>query len=290
MKKFLLVPFVAASLMLPLIAKEDTTKIESVKSEQVVAPQQKLIDEVLSDYREGRYNNFLKSIDASYKEKSNNWEFNSALEERKKLSEMVTDYQGERGDAFKKDIATLHEAQNRELVEVCINNPREKISSEVRDMVFFSPNPHELESIEYVHQLSNKFKGDGVTPLENKLINIDTEFWLKELSIGVALTQGQIDQETFQKQYLVLQVEKMKQMKDACQGDLVDVKIKSYIDTAAEVLPKVKASASTRQYLTALGRDKVAPKCEAEKKMQSIMASYLQKEDALIEKHFQSDQ
>jgi hypothetical protein len=290
MKKFLLVPFIAASLMLPIVAKEDTTKVESVKSEQVVPPQQKLIDEVLSDYRAGRYNNFLKSIDASYQEKSKKWEFNSALEERKKLSEMVTDYQGEKGDAFKKDIAALHESQNRELVEVCINNPREKISSEVRDMVFFSPNPHELESIEYVHQLSNKFKGDGATPLENKLINIDTEFWLKGLSIGVGLTQGQIDQTTFQKQYLVLQVEKMKQMKDACQGDLVDVKIKSYIETATEVLPKVKASASTRQYLTALGRDKVAPKCDAEKEMQKIMASYLQKEDVLVEKHFQSSQ
>ena len=290
MKKFLLVSFVAASLMLPLIAKEDTTKTESVKSEQVAPSEQKLIDEVLSDYREGRYNNFLNSINASYKEKSKNWEFNSALEERKKLSEMVTDYQGEKGDDFKKDIAALHEAQNRELVEVCIDNPREKISSEVRDMVFFSPNPHELESIEYVHQLSNKFKGDGVTPLENKLINIDTEFWLKGLSIGVALTQGQIDQVTFQKQYLVLQVEKIKQMKDACQGDLVDVKIKSYIDTAAEVLPKVKASASTRQYLTALGREKVAPKCDAEKEMQEIMTNYLQKEDALVEKHFQNSQ
>lgn len=290
MNKFLLVPFIAASLMLPVVAKEDMNKIETIKSEEIAPKEQKLIDEVLSDYHKGRYNNFLKSIDVFYKEKSKKWEFNSALEERKKLSEMVTDYQEQKGDNFKKDIAALHEAQNRELVEVCIDNPCNKISSEVRDMVFFSPNPHELESIEYVHQLSNKFKGDGITPLENKLINIDTEFWLKGLSIGVGLSQNQIDQETFQKQYIVLQVEKMKQMKEACQGDLVDAKIKSYIDTAAEVFPKVKASASTRQHLTALGRDKIVPKCDAEKEMQKIMANYLQKEDALIEKYFQNDQ
>ncbi|MCB1109558.1 MAG: hypothetical protein KDK64_01125 [Chlamydiia bacterium] len=286
MKKFLLVPMLAAALTFPLVAEEDTTTVEHVKSEKVAPPQQKLIDEVLTDYREGRYNQFLKSIDASYKEKSKNWEFNTALEERKKLSEMITDYQGPKGDVFKQEIAALHEKQNRELVEVCLNNPNEKISSEVRDMVFFSPTAHEQESLDYLHSLSQKFKGDGTTPLENKLINIDTEFWLKGLSLGVALTQGQVDQETFQKQYIVLQIEKMKQMKDACQGDLVDVKVKSYVDTAADILPKVKASASTRQYLTALGRGKVAPKNETEQAMQKIMAAYLQKEGALMEKHF----
>jgi len=197
-----------------------------------------------------------------------------------------TDYQGRKGDLFKKEIATLHEAQNRELIEICICNPKDKISSEVRDMVFFTPNAHEQESIDYIHKLGNKFKGDGTTPLENRLINVDTEFWLKELSLGVVLTQKQIDPETFQKKYLVIQMEKMKQMQDACQGDFVDMKIKSYVDTASQVLPKVKASASTQQYLTSLGRGKTAPKNSTEKEMQVIMTNYLQKEEALIQKHF----
>lgn len=289
MKKFLLVPMIAAALTFPLVGEEDTISVEQVKSEQVAPAQQKLIDEVLADYRAGRYNNFLKSIDASYQEKNKKWEFNGVLEERKKLSEMITDYQGSKEDAFKKEIGALHEAQNRELVEVCLSNPNDKISSEVRDMVFYSPTPHEKESIDYIHQLSHKFKGDGTTPLENKLINIDTEFWLKGLTLSVALTQGKVDPETFQKQSLVLQMEKMKQMQEACQGDLVDVKIKSYVDTAAQVLPKVKASSTTRQYLTSLGRGKIAPKNETEMEMQKIMAKYMEKEDTLIQKHFPTE-
>lgn len=288
MKKFLLLPLIAATLILPLGAQEETSSAKSIKTEQVTEGDQKLIDEILTDYHNGGYRNFLNSIDASYKKKNKKWEYNSVLEERKKLSEMVNDYQSPKKDPFNKEVANLYEAQNRELIEVCLNHNNEKISSEVRDMVFFTPNAHEQESIDYVDSLSSKFKGDGTTPLENKLINIDTEFWLKGLSLGVVHAQGEIDQETFQKQYLVLQMEKMKQMQEACQGDLVDIKTKNLIDTAAAVLPKVKASATTRQYLTALGRSKVAPKNATEQEMQKIMANYLQKEDALVQKHFPS--
>ncbi|MCB1075702.1 MAG: hypothetical protein KDK59_09240 [Simkania sp.] len=286
MKKFLLVPLISAALIFPLVGDEDTIRVDTAKTEQVSQPQQKLIDEILSDYRDGKYNNFLKSVDSSYKKKNKKWEYNSVLEERKKLSEMVSDYQGQKKGGFKKAIAALHEAQNQELVEVCVNNQNDKISSEVRDMIFFSPSAHEQASIDYVHSLSHKFKGDGATPLENKLINIDIEFWIKELSLGMTLTQGEISQETFQKQSLVLQMEKMKQMQKACKGELADKKIKSYIDTASEVLPKVKAASTTRQYLTALGRGKVAPKNDTEIQMQKIMANYLAKEDALVQKHF----
>ena len=185
-------------------------------------------------------------------------------------------------------INQLHQAQDQELIEICLNNPNEKISHEVRDMIFFTPSKQEEESIEFIHGLSLKFKGDGVTPIENKLINIDTEFWLKGLSLEIAKSQNKMDDKTYQKQYLVLQLEKIKQMEEACQGDLVDVKIKSYVDTASSVIPKVYASAATRKHLTALGKGKIAPKSATEKQMQAVMEKYLQKEEALIEKHFPS--
>ncbi|NRA90952.1 MAG: hypothetical protein HRU43_07505 [Simkaniaceae bacterium] len=286
MKKYLCASILAATLSLPLFAQDVASSPKTTQSEQESHAKQKLIDEIFTDYQEGRYNNFLKRIDETYQEKNKKWEFNSALEERKKLSEMVVDYKSSKQDAFLKEYHALQEAQNNELIEVCLKNPHYKFSSEVRDMIFYTPDAHEQESLNYVHELSQKFKGDGTTPLENVLINIDTEFWLKDLSLGTSLAQKQIDHTTFQKQHLVLHIEKMQRMKAACEGDLVDVKIKSYIETAAKVLPKVKASSATRRHLMALGRGKVAPQNEVEVSMQKIMATYIEKEEALVQKTF----
>lgn len=288
MKKFLLVPVLAMTLALPLIGSEETSQNETVTTEQVASPEQKLIDSVLADYRAGKYNSFLKQADEEYQESERKWKHNDLLEQRKKLSTMVHDYGIDKTSPLQEKITALHEAQNRELLEICLNHPNEKISSEVRDMIFFSPNKQEEESIEYIHNLSLKFKGDGLSPIENKLITIDTEFWLKNMALEIAQVQKKMDLSSFEKKSLVLQLEKIKQMEEACKGDLVDVKIKSYVDTAATVLPKVYASAATHKHLLALGRGKLAPTTPAEKEMQAVMAKYLEKEAALTEQAYPS--
>lgn len=286
MKKFLLVPFLATALALPLVGNENLAQPETVQSEQISSPEEKMIDEVLADYQAGNYNSFLKKSDDAFRESQKKWKNNELLKQRKKLSSMVHEYGIDKTDEFKEKIAALQHAQDQELIEVALNYPNEKISREVRDMVFFCPSKQEEESIEFIHNLGLKFKGDGATPIENKLIQIDIEFWLKELSLEIVNTQKKMDEETFQKRYLVLQLEKIKQMNEACQGDLVDVKIKSFVDTASTVLPKVYASALTRKHLMALGKGKVTPQTPAEKKLQAVMTKYLEKEEALTQKFF----
>ena len=286
MKKFLFVPILAATLALPLVGNEEITQAEPVQTEQIASPEQKMIEEVLADYRAGHYNSFLKKSDEDYQEAEKKWKNNDLLEQRKKLSSMVHDYGIDKTDDFKKQIATLYEAQDQELIEIALSHPNEKISREVRDMVFFSPSKQEEESLEFIHGLSLKFKGDGTTPIENKLINIDTEFWLKGLSLEIAKAQSKMDDKTFQKRYIVLQLEKIKKMNEACQGDLVDIKIKSYIDTACTVLPKAYASSTTRKHLMALGKGKLSPQNPIEQELQAVMAKYLKKEEALTEKFF----
>ncbi|MCP5506640.1 MAG: hypothetical protein H7A38_07150 [Chlamydiales bacterium] len=288
MKKFLLVPMLALSLTLPLVGSEETAQNEPVTVEQTLSPQQKLIDAVLADYRAGKYNNFLKQSDEDYKDSEKKFAHNDLLEQRKKLSTMVHDYGNEKTTSLQEKITALHNAEHRELMKICLKHPNEKISSEVRDMIFFSPSKKEQESIEYIHGLSLKFKGDGLSPIENKLIAIDTEFWLKNMALEIAHVQKKTDQDSFEKKALVLQLEKIKQMQEACKGDLTDVKIKSYVETAATVLPKVYASSATHKHLLALGRGKVAPSTPAEQEMQGVVAKYLEKEAALTEKAYPS--
>ena len=281
MKKFLLVPLLIAGFSLSGISEETSPQTPEIQTEQ------KLVDEVLSDYRNGRYNSFLNSIDTTFREGSKKWEYNSALEQRKKLSDYVHDFDQKKEGVFNTKLHALMEAQDSELIDICVNNPNEKLSREVKDMVFFAPSPEEQESLDYVHGLSYKFKGDGTSPLENKLISIDTEFWLKSLSLGIALSQNKLDKATYEKQYLVLQVEKLKQMRTVCEGDSYDgEKTKAHVLKACDLIPKVHASTITRKHLMALGQGKVAPQNSIEKSMQSIMAKYLEKEQSLVQKHF----
>ena len=92
MKKFLLVPFLAATLTLPLVGDETLAQSEPIQSEQIASPEQKMIDEVLADYQAGKYNHFLKKPDDDYREAEKKWKNNDLLEQRKKLSSMVHDY------------------------------------------------------------------------------------------------------------------------------------------------------------------------------------------------------
>jgi len=284
MKKLLFIPLLMASFAFGSTTKDPDPQALQVQTEQ------KLIDEVMNDYRNGGYTSFLKKMDATYREGNKKWEYNSALEERKKLSTYVQDFGQEKTDSFKTKMHVLVEAQDRELADVCINNPDEKFSREVKDMVFFTPSPKEQASLDYLHGLSYKFKGDGVTPLENKLINIDTEFWLKEISLGVAKAQNKIDPETYQKQHIVLQIEKLKQMKEACDTDEYgDIKTQELVKTAYNLMPKVHASSVTRKHLIALGQGKIEPKTQSEKEMQAIVAKYTEKEQALVKEYFPED-
>lgn len=283
MKKFLLFPLVIASLVSPLVGEEVSKPIHEV------AVQQKLIDEVMSDYHSGKYKGFLKRVDSDYKDANKKWEYNDALQERKRLSQMIHDYHSPKEDQYKKEVEAIVELQDQELIEVCLRHPNEKVSREVRDMVFFTPSQREQEALDYLDSLGKKFKGDGISPLENRLIRIDTEFWLKGLSLGIALSQNKIDKETYQRQAFVLEIEKLKQMEVACVEEGQDAKIQQNITLAARVLPKVQAAATTRKTLIALGEEKLSPKSETEKQLQAVMAKSLKKQEALVQKYFSSN-
>ena len=286
MKRFLLVSFLTLPLNF-LIGKEKGGEFEPMQKEVFSSSQLKMIEDVLADYRAGRYYSFLKRSDEDFQKSQKEWNHTAFLEERKKLSEVALSHHAvDKKSDLKQKILALQDSKERELLDIALNHPDEKISREVRDMIFFSPSKEEEKSLEFIHQLSLKSKGDGNSPIENQLIAIDTEFWLKTLSLEIAKTQNKIDYETFQKQLFVLHLEKIKQMKNACKENGSDQQIKAHVEIASEILPRLYASAATRKYLHALGRGKISPKNPLEKRCQGVIIKYLQKEEDLIEKHF----
>lgn len=290
MKKFLLIPFALTTLVFSSFATEPSP--QKAKSEQEVSqnPEIKFIDGIVNDYNNGKYQSFLEKTHSDYEAANKKWKYNNILEERKKISSLVTDaHQKETtlaSDAFKKKNQILHEERDRQLLKICESYPNAAISLEVKDMIHFVPNKEEQESLDFITNISLKYKGNGKTYLENKLITIDTEFWLKSISLETALSQNKIDEETYKKQNLVLQIEKLRLMKAASLSDQNEPKITELISTAYAIYPKVNAATLTRKHLFALGKGKVQPQNIAEEKMQKIMAQYLEKEEQLINEYF----
>lgn len=288
MKKFLLIPLIMAALTLPGFAKENAT--QQPKVETIEAPgQPKFMDDILNGYNDGKYRTFLKRMHENYTDANQKWEYNNLLEERKKLSTIVQDFDSPKSDAFKKKMASLHEAENRELVELCLSESHCPLTRDVKDMVFFTPTQQQQESLKFLSTLSWKFKGDGKTPLENKLIDIDTEFWLKSLALETLVAQNRMDVQTFKEQRAVLGLEKLKQMQLACQGKDVDPQVKQSIETALQIYPKVQTSSMTRKHLHDLAIGKVLPQSDAEEKIQQIVAKYHTKQQELLKEYFPED-
>lgn len=289
MKKVFLIPLIMTVLTLPVVGEETSKKsLETSQVEMVISP--KLVDRIMEGYKEGKYRSFLNQMHSQHEEASKKWEYNGVLEDRKKLSTLVQDFNAPAAEELKNNVNKLHEEQNRELVDLCLKEADSELSREIKEMVFFTPSKEQQASLDYLASLATKFKGDGKTPVENKLISIDTEFWLKMLSLDILLTQKKIDADTYKEQRLVLQMEKLNQMKEACQEPDVDLQVKNAIETAYEVYPKVQAVSWTRQHLNHLATGKISPQNETEQKIKDIVVKYNEKENALISKHFAEDQ
>jgi len=245
----------------------------------------KLIDKVLHDYHSGLYDDFLKTIHKIYQQEKT--KHHIALEERKKLAITVQKVNWGQSESLKTKMFNLFEEQERELTNIYINHPDDVFSREVRDMIFFVLSPKEQESFEYLHALSYKFNGDGETPLENKLISIDIEFWLKEFYLNIERARKKHDPLTYQKQHIVLQLEKLRRMKQECDKDKCgNTKIHTFITNACDLIPKIQASSATHNHLIALGLGEIKPKNFVEKKIQDTVIRFISKRRILIEKHF----
>lgn len=289
MKKILLLPLMMGVFAFPGFG-EPKQEIKPQNEIILTPPEPKLMEEVLSHYHGGQYDGFLKQMDRSYEEANEKWKHKDILEERKKLSLIVQDFNSPKADEYKRKLAVYQEQENRELIDLCLSESRCDLTQDVKKMIFFTPSQHQQESLDYVNSLSWKFKGDGKTPIENKLIEIDIEFWLKSLSLDLLLIQNKVDERTYTKQRAVLQFEKLKQMKLATKKDEIDPKIQGYIETVEKIYPKVQECSLTRKYVQDLMVGRVKPQTPTEEKIKAIAVKYQEKQEKLTKEYFPEEQ
>ncbi len=263
---------------------------QSEPKQTLLPPQKpKFVEEIVSQYDEGVYDSFLKQMDATYREENSKWQHDAIMEERKKKCAIVQSFKPVKDDLFATKAAVIRENEGRELVELCLCEPISALTRNVKEMIFFSPSEREQASLDYLDNLALKFKGEGETPMENKLINIDTEFWIKTVSLEVLLTKSKINQTSYIKQRAVLQLEKLKQMEIATQEQDADPIVKEHIKTALRIYPQVQVSCITRKYLHDLATGKLEPQNPTEEKIKQITSKYHDKMEALIKEYFPED-
>ncbi len=247
--------------------------------------------DIATSYKEGDYQKFLNDLDADYQNHKKNWKFDDLLENRKKIADVTKQFESspainEKDLELQEKVNLLKEKRNRKLMKLCTSNPHEEISQTIRNTIFFTLSEKEEQSLSFVNQLETKFKGEGKSPLENKLIDLDIEYWLKGLHLGTKIATDKLTPEDYARKLLVLKLEKLKRMEEICQND---EELREHFTTVRSVLPRLQGAKYDENILKGLGKGKIEPKNDVEKKVKVIMTTYLEEKKALITSSF-SDQ
>lgn len=271
------------SLFLPVICL--TAPIVAEESIQNM-PTSYFVESLHQEYRNGKFKSFLEDLHKDYETANHKWKYNDLLEQRKEKSQLLKQYEGEiahdvKPDAMKKKSALLKESRNQEILKLCSDDS--PLSQAMQANLVISFNEEEKKSLDFYSALKNKYKGDGETPLENQLISLDIEFWLKAFSLDLMLVNNQLDLDTFQKQQFVLELEKFSQMKWLCQEQM---ELSQHFEMIMKLTPKLQANLLLEQHLEQLGQGKILPQSDLDLQIKEVMVTYLEKRQKLLNEFF----
>lgn len=286
MKKMLYIPLALMACIGPLVSLETSHIQTEAEEHQEFTP----VDQILKEYQEGKHRSFLNQIDKIYQSARKKWQYNSLLEKRKTLSKVEKGSEDRYPPELGKKVKALNEKLDRELIEFCLENPHLNLSKALKEMVFFTASSEEQASLNFIEEVKSKFEGDGKSPLENKLIAIDTEFWLKSNEIEGELINNKMDTSTYITKDFILQLEKLSQMQIACEQETNAFEMLAHIKTALSIFPKTHRIALTKKHLLDLAKEKAIPESQEEEKLQAIVLKYHKQEKELINAYFSENQ
>src|SRR3989338_9221030 len=261
MKYLLLASLLSLSV---LQANEDQKSVRQAVVDQPMKSGIEQVEEVTKNYTSGQYQKFLSQVDSAYEKDRKEWRFDRLLDTRKEISSLPEKHP-QQAAAYLDEAKKLKEERDQKLVEVCLENPNYLSSASIKNMVFFSPSQEQKEALNYLYDLKFKFKGDGKSPLENELIRLDIEYWLKSLSLDVQGLEESVDKNALQEKHLVLELEKLEKMKEAALKEPKSP-IANHILVAYGIFPKQKAALIEEERLYRLAKGEIAPQNPLEEK------------------------
>lgn len=279
MRRFFLVPFIAVAALLANNSPKDIT-------DQEFKSRETRMEAAIKKFNSDEYKSFLAKLDRSYQKERALWKHDELLEQRKEVANLPKEAFNVSDETLQKEDEKLLKKRNDALIEACLSMPSYPESASIRHMIFFSPSPSQKNALSYLHSLKKKFYGDGKSPLENVLIELDMEYWLKNLSLETEGLKSQMDLELLKERHLALDLERVEKMKDAALADPNSEEAKKIMDAYA-VFPKHKEVLVEEDHLYRLAKGHVLPQNPLEEKAKEIMTAYLDSKDKLVRDHFQ---
>lgn len=188
----------------------------------------------------GSFSHFLDQWHDFYLEKRKAWGFSDALEGKK----AVCDAQKNQQFAPKpqeENTLFITEYKNA-LLALCSQHSQDPLAGELMQSLSLTLSKEEKAGADFMQSLKTKFLGDGKTPLENALIKLQTEYWLKKVALTSAMARGDFHPEDFRNNMIALEMEKMAKMEKACDEAIYpDPEIAMHIHHAKEATPKIQA-------------------------------------------------
>ena len=281
---FLLIPFLGTMGEIPQAPQTEITQVVDI---QQAKPATLLVDEVMQEFNTGKYKDFLSGLDKQWSKDQTEFKMNSLLDERKKLANLPSKNPKDT-EAYSLASENLLKQRDQALIDLCMSYPTSPESTSVKNMIFLTLSAEQKKSLDYLYSLKLKFKGDGKTPLENELIRLDVEYWLKSLSLDAATLEQKDPLNVAVKKQVALELEKLEKMKDAALKD-PDSAAGHAILVAYGVYPKHKAVLLEEARLNLLAKGLVAPTSPFEEKAKTIMQSFNEKHLSLVNKYFPSN-
>ncbi len=238
--------------------------------------------QIIENYKSSAYSSFLEKNNREYLDSKKDFAFDSILEERKTQSKLSKKTSSVEVAAQKETAYVNFLTKAQSLSE---NEGEGQLSKNILSMGTKPLSRDELISLSYVESLHQKFKGDGKTPLENRLIDLDIEYTIKTRMQLSDLEKSKINSMEYQKNCLILQLDQTSAMLFACQAceeitpsDFNIIReMKGYETISATILEK-KALLSS---LSNLKAQKTKPLTPYEEKVLSLHDAYLDEINAL---------
>lgn len=214
------------------------------------------VEKVREDFQAGAYKEFLNGMDRDYAaaKKSNGLE--GLIELRKENT------RAQIHPEFAHSFRVIQEERNKQLLEA-IDNDDSLIAQKVRSAAAAQPTREES-----LISLYGKVPGSGKNSDENRLIDLDLEYYYKAIHLDAM--SGMSLQEKKDK-HLALEMDKMARMLKASQS-FEDKKLKAAVERDASTLDVRLMRNYDMSDLNALARGKIKPVSPLEEKVASIIS------------------
>lgn len=247
------------------------------------------VKEAREGFSSGAHKAFLEQADKTYQKNMKTHAYDTFLEARRDTSKITASLKDTPKPItvadFEKKSNELLSQRDRKLSDVIAKHEDESFAASLKNSVFFSFNEEQKSALSRFFDLHTKFKGEGTSPLENELIAIDTEYWLKQRDLDMAHIKGKYTGEEYAKYALVLELAKLDAMKNAALKE-PESKLAHEILVAYGVYPTQAAIVYDQKKLVQLGEGKLASNTSFEQQVQGIMKEYIQERTELTAKYF----